>query len=511
MARTTAPEATPESNRPARKTKAKAGKKGAHLTPDEALVPKRTKVASPVNIPMESEGKSAFATSIEWLYGLTDIERSRAVKYDESTFKLDRMRKLLAHLDNPHEQLRCVHVAGTVGKGSTVAMISSMLREGGFTVGSYTSPHLQSICERVQINGANIDEGSLANVLGRVRKAAEKLKLEISFFEAMTAAAFLHYVEEAVDIVVVEVGLGGRLDSTNVITPILSVVTSIDFDHTQFLGSTLAAIAREKAGIFKPGVPVITFEPQPEVLRVFEEVAAAIGAPLRIVNRDVEYSSRFCVTPDMGPHTRICLYTRNTRLEHLPVPLPGEHQAVNCGIALGALDTLKSCGFSCSDEQLASGLAKVRMQGRMEVVSERPRVMVDGAHNPASLNALMKCVGSQVPYDSMVCIFGCCADKDVPAMLDAVSLGADKVIFTRSMGNPRAADPTDLQRTFNERSGKMSQVTRTIREALELAHRAVGRDDLICVTGSFYVAGEARKRITAEREARARAMEAAAR
>ncbi len=511
MARTSAPQATPESTTPARKAKSKASKRGAHLAPDEALVPKRTKVATPVTIPMEAEGKSAFAAAIEWLYGLMDIERSRAVRYDESTFKLDRMRKLLAHLDNPQDQLRCVHVAGTVGKGSTVAMIASMLQEGGYTVGTYTSPHLQSVCERVQINGATISESALADVLGLVRKSAEKLKIDITFFEAMTAAAFLHYVEQAVDVVVVEVGLGGRLDSTNVITPILSVVTSIDFDHTQFLGSTLAAIAREKAGIFKPGVPVITFEPQPEVLRVFEEVAAAVGAPLRIVNRDVEYSSRFCVTPDMGPHTRICIYTRNTRLEHLPVPLPGEHQAINCGIALGALDTLKGCGFNCSDEQLAAGLSKVRVPGRMEVVSERPRVMVDGAHNPASLNALMKCVGSQVPYDSMVCIFGCCADKDVPAMLDAVGLGADKVIFTRSMGNPRAADPTDLQRTFSERSGKMSQVARTIREALELANRAVGRDDLICVTGSFYVAGEARKRLLAERESRARAIAAASR
>lgn len=467
--------------------------------PDEMLVPRRTKVAAPVEMSTEASSGTAFAEMIEWLYSRTDIERSRTVKYDEATFKLDRMRKLLASLDNPHEQLRCVHVGGTVGKGSTVAMIASMLQAGGYTVGSYTSPHLQSVCERIQINGANIVEGALADTLKRVRAAALKHKLEITFFEAMTAAAFLHYVEEAVDIVVVEVGLGGRLDSTNVITPLVSVVTTIDLDHTMFLGSTLAAIAREKAGIFKPGIPVVAFDPQPEVLREFEAVAGKVGAPLRIVNRDVEFSSRFCVTPEMGPHTRICFYTRNTRLEHLPVPLPGEHQAINCGLALGVMDTLKSCGFACSDEKMATGLAKVRLPGRMEVLSEKPKIMIDGAHNPASLNALMKCVGSQIPYDSMVCVFGCCADKDVPAMLDALNLGADKVIFTRSMGNPRAADPSDLQRLFSERSGKMSQVTRSIGEAIELAVRAVGRDDLICVTGSFYVAGEARKRLLATR------------
>lgn len=478
---------------------AKKANPKAHLDPAEPLKPTRTKVATAVEIPTEASGNSPFAQAIEWLYGLMDIERTPRVKYDESMFKLDRMRALLAALDNPQDQLRCVHVAGTVGKGATVAMIAAMLRAGGYTVGTYTSPHLQSVCERIQINEGSITEEALANALQRVRKAATKIKAQLTFFEAITAAGFLHFVEEAVDIVVVEVGLGGRLDSTNVITPLVTAVTTIDFDHTPYLGTTLAAIAREKAGIFKEGVPAIVFDPQPEVMRVFEEVSASVGAPLRVVNRDIEYSSRFCVTPDLGPHTRLCLYTRQTRMEHLPVPLAGEHQAINCGIALGVLDTLKGLGFACADEDLASGLSKLRVPGRMEMVSERPRIMIDGAHNPASLNALMKCVGSQVPYDSMVCVFGCCADKDVPAMLDAVNLGADKVIFTRSLGNPRAADPADLQRTFNERSGKMSQTARTIREALELAVRAVGRDDLICVTGSFYVAGEARKRILTAR------------
>ncbi|MDA1008466.1 MAG: bifunctional folylpolyglutamate synthase/dihydrofolate synthase [Planctomycetota bacterium] len=441
-----------------------------------------------------SKMRTPFSKALTYLSGRTDIERSRAVHYDEKTFQLDRMIALLGYLGKPHEQLRTVHVAGTVGKGSTVAMIAQMLEACGYTVGRYTSPHMESVCERIQINGKDISENDFATAMAKVQKAAGKLDHKITFFEAITAAAFCHFVEEAVDIVIVEVGLGGRLDSTNVITPLVSVITTIDFDHTALLGTTLGAIAREKAGIFKAGVPAIVFDPVPEVLKVFTAEAERIGAPLRVLNKDVEFSSRFCVTPELGPHTRICLYSITTRLEHLPVPLPGEHQATNCGLALAAVDALKSCGYNCPDERITHGLAAVKLSGRMEIISERPKILVDGAHNPASVAALMKCVGSHVPYDSMVCIFGCCADKDVGAMLDAMSIGADKVIFTRSVTNPRAADPVDLQRMYSERNGKMSQVSRNIKEALEIAGRAAGREDLICITGSFYVVGEAKKR-----------------
>jgi dihydrofolate synthase/folylpolyglutamate synthase len=199
------------------------------------------------------------------------------------------------------------------------------------------------------------------------------------------------------------------------------------------------------------------------------------------------------VTPDLGPHTRVCLYTKTTRLEHVPVPLPGEHQAINCGLALAAIDILKGFGFDVPEDKLTAGLAATKVPGRMDVVSHRPRILCDGAHNPAAMGALMRCVGAHVPYDSMVCIFGCCSDKDVAEMIDKVNLGADKVIFTRASATPRATDPEDLQKLFQERSGKMSQVARTVPEALEMAVRGVSREDLICVTGSFYVVGEALK------------------
>ncbi len=434
---------------------------------------------------------TSLAVAMRYLNERPDFERMRTMKYGEHTFKLDRMRKLLTALGNPQQQVKTVHVTGTNGKGSTVAMIASMLRNCGYAVGVYTSPHLVDVRERVQIDGQPISKSDFVETVQEVAQAAAKLGEEPTFFEIMTAVGFLHFAEQAVDVAVIEVGLGGRLDSTNVITPLVSVVTAIDLDHTRLLGGTKAAIAREKAGIFKKGVPALFFEQEPEVDNVMREAAAAVGADLRVVNKDIEFSSRFCVTPDLGPHTRVCMYTRTSRLEHLPVPLPGEHQAGNCGLALAAVDILKGYGFELPEDKLTAGLAATKVPGRMDLVSDRPRILADGAHNPAAMNALMRCVGAHVPYDSMVCVFGCCADKDIGEMLDKVNLGADKVIFTRASATPRAAAPDDLQKLFQERSGKMSQIARTVPEAIEMAIRAVSREDLICVTGSFYVVGEA--------------------
>jgi len=449
---------------------------------------------------------SGYQAALKWLQDRPDVERMRTVANPAAMFKLERMHALLAAMGDPHGQVKCVHVAGTVGKGSTCAMISSMLTECGYTVGVYTSPHLVDLRERITINGSMITKHDVTDGLKSVQAAAAKAKVDPTFFEAMTALAFKHFAEQAVDVAVIEVGLGGRLDSTNVINPLVSVVTTIDFDHTRLLGTTLSAIASEKAGIFKRGVPALIFDATPEVNGAFAEAAQKVGADLRIVNKDIEFSSRFCASSDLGPHTRVCLYTKTTRLEHLPVPLPGEHQALNCALAIAAVDVLKGAGFSCPDEKVTAGLSKVRVPGRMELVSDRPRILVDGAHNPISVSTLMRCVGAHVPYDSMVCVFGCCIDKDVEAMLDRVNLGADKVIFTRASGNPRAADPHELQRRFQERgSGKMSQVARTVGEAIELASRATSRDDLICVTGSFYVCGDALRYIAERRERQATA------
>ncbi len=438
---------------------------------------------------------TTYTTAVRHLFDQVNFERMRVIRYDESMFKLDRMLTLCEALGNPHEQIRTVHVAGTIGKGSTAAMIASMLQGCGYGAGLYTSPHLVDFRERITINRQMISKPEFTELMKQVTAAAHTRKVEPTFFELLTAVAFKHFAEQAVDIAVIETGLGGRLDSTNVITPEVSVITQIDYDHMHILGRTLPEIAREKAGILKKQVPALTIEQAPEVEEVLREEAEKLDAPLRIVNKDIEFSYRFGASENLGPHTRVCLLTDTSQFMHLPVPLPGEHQALNCGLALAAVDTLKGRGFDLPEVALHEGLAATTTPGRMELVWRQPRILVDGAHNPASIRALMRCVGAYVPYDSMICIFGCCEDKDIPAMLDRLALGGDKVIFTRARGTPRAAEPEELHRQFIEQSGKMSQVAATLPEALDLATRAVGRDDLICITGSFYLAGEARKHL----------------
>jgi dihydrofolate synthase/folylpolyglutamate synthase len=491
-----ATDAAAEAPQTSSKTSSKSSSKTSSKTSSKsAKVATKTAKASSFTEAKLAEGGvpeiGTPAAAARWLNERVDIERMRVVRYSDDAFKLDRMRALLELLGNPHEQIRTIHVGGTNGKGGTVAMLASMLEGCGYTVGSYTSPHLIDMRERISIGGSPIDRGAFVDSVRAVAEASAKLDSAPTFFEAMTAVAFKHFFEQAVDMAIVEVGLGGRLDSTNVITPEVSIITSIDLDHTRLLGASREEIAREKAGIFKPGVPALVFDPDSATEQVFREVAEAVGAPLRIVNKDIEFSSRFCSSADLGPHTRVCLYTQTSRLEHLPVPLPGEHQAGNCGLALAAIDILRGDGLDCPEDKVTAGLANTTVPGRMQLVHQRPKVLVDGAHNPAAITALMKCVGAHVPYDSMVCIFGCCSDKDVDEMLDRVSLGADKVIFTKSTSNPRAMEPQELQRRFAERSGKMSQIGETLKEALELAGRAVSREDLICITGSFYLVGDA--------------------
>lgn len=436
---------------------------------------------------------STYSNAVRYLLDRTDFERVRVVRYTEEDFKLDRMGQLLELVGNPHQQIRMVHVAGTVGKGSTVAMIASMLEGCGYTVGQYTSPHLIDVRERIAINGDPISRPDFTDLMRRTAEAVAKLPSEPTFFEIITAVAFQYFAEQAVDAAVIETGLGGRLDSTNVIRPEVCVITRIDFDHEQLLGRTLGKIAREKAGILKAGVPAITCQQEDEVEDVLKEAAEDVGAPLKFIGRDIEFSFRFGASAGQGPHTRVCLVTETSQFMHLPVPLPGEHQALNCAMALATIDILKSSGFEFPEMEMHDGLARTSTPGRMEMVWESPRILVDGAHNAAALGALMRCVGAHVAYDSMVCVFGCCEDKDIPALLEKVALGGDKIIFTKARGNPRATPPDELQRRFQEISGKMTQVAPTLKEALDLASRAVGRDDLICVTGSFYLVGEAKR------------------
>ena len=248
-------------------------------------------------------------------------------------------------------------------------------------------------------------------------------------------------------------------------------------------------------------MPALSVEQHKEVVKTLKECAEEADTTVAFVGKDVDFSYRFESSRELGPHTRVCLSTKQNRFDHLAVPLPGEHQAHNCGLALAMLDRLKEHGFSMEEQQVFKGLQDTRIHGRMEKVWDTPRVYIDGAHNGASIEALIKSLGAHVKYDSLVMIFGCNDDKDVPAMLREVGLGADKVLFTKSRGNVRAAEPTSLERRFEELSGKMAQVCDSLEDALKVAHRAVGREDLIVICGSFYLAGEARKYFLEAKEA----------
>jgi dihydrofolate synthase/folylpolyglutamate synthase len=437
----------------------------------------------------------SYETALKFLDGHTNFERTRPSHIDKGEFKLDRMRAILEQLRNPEREVPFVHVAGSKGKGSIVEMTASALSACGYGVGVYTSPHLTDIRERVRIGGQVMSEDAFVRTLGHVAAGAAAVESEhgpATYFELMTALAFRFFAEAAVDVAVVEVGLGGRLDSTNVITPECSAIAAIQLEHTQILGDTLEKIAREKAGIMKPGVTTFTFPQDEAVMRIFRETAAEVGAELRVLGEDVDFSWRFESSPELGPHARVCLATEHSNHEHLPVPLPGQHQALNCGLALAILDKLRQKGFDTKERPVAVGLAQTPRMGRLEQVWDTPRIMIDGAHTPESIHALVRAIGVHVRYDSMVVIFGCASDKDIAGMIDKIGLGADKIIFTRAASNPRAADPAELQRLYVERHGKMASVERTLKDAINTAAKSVGHGDLILVTGSFYLAGEAK-------------------
>ncbi|MBC8470019.1 MAG: bifunctional folylpolyglutamate synthase/dihydrofolate synthase [Planctomycetes bacterium] len=464
------------------KTKKTTGKKRKNKT---------SKVAS-------VKSKKAFKTykqALDYLFERTDYEKQERLRYNVTTFNLNRMQKLLSLLGSPHKKIHTVHIGGTKGKGSTATMLARMLEANGYKVGLYTSPHVVHLHERIAINSRMISESEMCGLLNRAYAPVEKMSKtdQPTFFEIMTALAFMYFRDEEVDIAIIETGLGGRLDSTNVIIPKVIGITSLSIDHQNLLGNTIDSIAKEKAGIFKRGVPAVTVQQEPSAMRVLRSQAIAVQSPLSVTGSDIDFSQRFETSREHGPHTRICLSTPTSKFEHLRVPLHGRHQAINCGLALAMLDKLKSVGYKIDNGKAAEGLYKVSLTGRMEMIWDDPRIMIDAAHNAASIKALIHAVGQNIPYDSMVVIFGCNSDKDIRGMLHQLQFGADKVIFTRS-NSPKAVSPEDLAEMYTEICGKMCQTAPSLGQALLLAKSAVSKEDLICITGSFYLIGQAKIR-----------------
>ncbi len=455
-------------------------------------------------VPAKKSLRRTYDSALKYLFSQTDYEQMLRVRYNSDTFNLLRMKRLLKLLDDPQKKLRSVHIAGTKGKGSTATMLSEMLGACGHKVGLYTSPHISDVRERIQIGGQMVSQADLRRLICRVEPAIEALeKDKPTFFEIMTALAFVHFVDQEVDIAIIEAGLGGRLDSTNVLKPDVCGITSISLDHTYQLGDTVAKIATEKSGIFKKNIPVISVPQDPTAERVMRQAAQTSQTPLKFTGKDIDFSFRVESSRTEGCTTRICLTTPSSQFEHLPVPVLGEHQAINCGLALALLDQLKNQGMDINDDLAMKGLAGVYIPGRMETVHKDPHIIVDGAHNAASMQALMRAVGQHVRCDSLVLVFGCAPDKDIDGMMMQIAGGADKVIFTRATSTHRTAKPKDLIAKYEEISGKQAQIADTPEEALEIARSAVGREDVICVTGSFYLVGEV-KRLLVKQEAKAK-------
>lgn len=459
------------------------GKKQAEKRPSKVAAVKAKKVFN------------SYKQAINYLFEKTDYEKEQHLRYNVTTFNLNRMEKLLSLVGNPHLKIHTVHIAGTKGKGSTATMLARMLEANNYKVGLYTSPHVVHLHERIAVNSKMISEREMLDLLNRIYSPVERISKNDppTFFEIMTALAFMYFADMKVDIGVIETGLGGRLDSTNVIQPKVVGITSLSIDHQQQLGNTIDSIAREKAGIFKPGVPAVTVQQEPAAMHVLKSHAVATKVPLSVTGLDIDFSYRFETSREHGPHTRICLTTPTSKFEHLRVPLHGKHQAINCGLALAMLDKLKSSGYIIDNGKATEGLKNVTLPGRMEMICDDPRIMIDAAHNAASIRALIQAIGQNVPYDSMVVIFGCNNDKDIEGMLRELQYGADKVIFTRS-NSVKAMSPEDLADKYTEICGKMYQTAVNLTEALRLARSAISREDLICITGSFYLIGEAKLR-----------------
>ena len=474
-----------------------------------------------------------YDDSLKFLYGRIDYERSQPPP-GPTGFQLDRIRELLRRLGDPQDGQRIVHITGTKGKGSTAALIAGVLTAAGYRTGQFTSPHLQRIEERLAIDGVPcptdrfnelVDEvrGPVAD-MDRLARAAGDEGGGPTFFEIITAVALLHFARHPCDATVLEVGLGGRLDSTNICRPQVSVITTISFDHMKQLGNTLAAIAREKAGIVKPGVPVVTGVLEAEPREVIAEVARSVGAPLRQLGRDFDYLYHAprplaiggddvegaSVTSPNNPLAAIDfrqgrgeneLLLGDWRLDDVSLAMPGKHQGLNAAVALAAIRELLDLGWSIPEAAIRAGMSGTACPARVEIVRRRPTVVLDAAHNPASIDALVQTLGEILPGRPLVVVFACSRDKDAAGILRRLLPAVRHLVMTKFESNPRATPPDELAtiavdllngEEFANRPRPTWEVAGAPPEAWGRANARRESGDVLCVTGSFFLAAELR-------------------
>jgi dihydrofolate synthase/folylpolyglutamate synthase len=409
-----------------------------------------------------------------------------------------------------------IHIAGTKGKGSTAAMMAAALTASGIRTGLYCSPHLHRLEERYCIDGRPAAPGELVELVDEVRSAVEQLEIDdphlrhrgSTFFEIATAMGLLHFARRQAKAVVLEVGMGGRLDSTNVVHPVLSIITSIAFDHTRQLGNTLGAIATEKAGILKRSRPAVSGVCEDGPRRAIRRVAAQRRCQLRELGIDFQFEALAPRQPLARPTPwQVKTRTWRTNWGTLGLPLLGPHQAHNAAVALAGLDLLAEVepSLEVSREAVSRGFSTLRWPARVEVLGEAPWLVIDGAHNVASAQALAETLLSSFPASPRTLVFGTTRDKDVQGQLRALLPLFDPLIVTRYVENPRFVPPDDIAAAILAIAGRTARVTHDPAEALDLALRATGPEALICVTGSLFLAAEARAILLKHESVRANA------
>jgi len=463
-----------------------------------------------------------YAEALAYIYGLSDFERSGKYRDDREQHLL-REGRLLELLGNPHHSYSCTLIAGTKGKGSTAVCIESVLRAAGVRTGLYTQPDLHTFRERMRVRGRLISEEEVANLVPEVRAVAEKIDREGTFYpfipyEVATALALLYFQRQGVQHTVLEVGIGGRLDATNVTQPLVSVIASISYDHMNILGTTLAEIATEKAGIIKTGGVVVTSARSPEALlaiaRIAQErqarlvrIGPASADPARAeveAGRLPALSYRYQSQAQSEEGQTFTVSTPEGVYADLEIPLLGLHQIENATLALATLESLRASGkpeCAWDEAALRQGLRDVRWSARMEIVARQPTTIVDGAHNADSMEKLMQSLRALFTFQRLFVVLGCNADKDLSGMIQTLA-GADGVILTRAL-NPRSATLERLQELCAQHAPGVTVYTASeSREAMELARTLAAPGDLICATGSLYLAAEVLRWAASQGEAR---------
>ena len=437
-----------------------------------------------------------YSEALKYIDSFINFEKIPGYDY-ASSFKLERMFAFLRLLGNPHEGLNSIHIAGSKGKGSVCAISAYIFKEAGYRVGLYTSPHLVDIRERIRIlDGGSegpIGREEFIDLIDKIKPIAEifrdhKTFGRISFFEVLTAAAFLYFRKMKVDIAVLETGLGGRLDATNVIRPIVCGITNISMEHSDKLGNTLGSIAREKAGIIKTGDPGCFVFSEKQDKEVMDEIKAACDekrACLCEVGIDIKYSIK------MSNENNVIfdLYGPGYAYEGLKLRLIGDHQAQNASLAIGMAKSIEKNGYTVSEKAIRSGLKKVSWPGRLQVVNKDPLVIVDGAQNASSIKAILSSIKNIFKYDRLVCILGVSGDKDVVGIAGELDMACNAVILTRSK-NTRAMDPVCLSNSFPP-SRPGLEISENFDEAMRKALKTIGKKDIILITGSLFLVGEA--------------------